>query len=638
MLKSTVLCFLFLSLGQHAAAQGPPFSVAGSVKLADSSRKAVSRAVVGISQSGREDTTKDNGDFILTKLPPIFQPGVPATFYVNDWIIDSPYVAERGRTYLPRPDVEFITILVRKEGDRAFLSGPSVEQMLGQRVFFFGEVHPDESTRVREPKLQDAVLIAGGSSSLYPRRDRTTVPGGEAFSIGPPQLELVSQSSQQQASNRDWDAFLAKQAKEIGFTVEELRGAIQLWSRDVQTQYQKGLLALYNEDYDAAAHNFSAALESRTLSDELKYGSVAYAEFKLGNYPESASFLGKLIALHPQDPLFQQNLQIVQQKQGQQKSQMFNPQPGRNVTPPPPCVVTQLTNVGGVEKAWAVDGGGVAAFAGMKINLDGYSRAYNAKDYEGGALRHLCEAGKVYLPDGTVYKGSIDDVTCTGRFMEDYKHIGEAGWRDPAVGAINWSGILGEGTATIDRKTVLNVKPVLQKGGSGFYVSPTALADTSVKDLADQSRYINPLRVPFAVVPGNLASRGITMGTFGVAMDRQKGIPVPFVVGDLGLTIGEGSAALGRKVAAMPIKDQLTPDDRNAGQVDTPDVLWVFFARDSTKYDHTREDSLTSAAGTAYVQWGGDARLCTCMKAMGGECPSSLLPPGPPSNIQASPF
>ena len=83
--------------------------------------------------------------------------------------------------------------------------------------------------------------------------------------------------------------------------------------------------------------------------------------------------------------------------------------------------------------------------------------------------------GKVYLPDGSSYQGSESNATCTGRFMQDFKRIGDAGWQDSTVGAINWYGILGEGAATIHGKKIHSVKPVLQKDGSGFYVSPTSL-------------------------------------------------------------------------------------------------------------------------------------------------------------------
>ena len=280
------------------------------------------------------------------------------------------------------------------------------------------------------------------------------------------------------------------------------------------------------------------------------------------------------------------------------------------------CAGKPLQKVEGVKNAWALDGGGIAAFAKMNVNLDGYGHAYSPTNYAGGALLHLCNAGKVYLPDGSSYQGSESNATCTGRFMQDFKRIGDAGWQDPSVGAIYWYGILGQGTATIHRKKIKSVKPVLQKDGSGFYVSPTSLVDPKVTDLADQRRYVNPLRVPSAVVPDSLVSQGIAMGSFGVAIDSRKKIAVPFVVGDGGPRVGEGSAALARLVAGKPVTDQLTRKTSSVGQVDTPDVLWVFFGGQATRYDHTDEGKLASDAKQAYEKWGGEARLLDCLSAV----------------------
>jgi hypothetical protein len=277
------------------------------------------------------------------------------------------------------------------------------------------------------------------------------------------------------------------------------------------------------------------------------------------------------------------------------------------------CAGKPLRDVGGVKNSWALNSGGIAAFAKMNVNLDGYGHAYSSRNYEGGALLHLCNAGKVYLPDGSSYQGSESNATCTGRFMQDFKRICDAGWRDPSVGAINWYGILGEDAATIHGKKVKSVKPVLQEDGSDFYVSPTSLVDPKVTDLADQSRYVNPLHVPSAVVPSSFVSRQIAIGTFGVAIDRHKNIAVPFVVGDEGPRIGEGSAALARLVTGKPITDNLTRKTSNVGQVDTPDVLWVFFGGHATKYDHTDEGKLAAEAEQAYEKWGGEARLRVCL-------------------------
>ena len=196
------------------------------------------------------------------------------------------------------------------------------------------------------------------------------------------------------------------------------------------------------------------------------------------------------------------------------------------------CQGMLLTGVGGVTKSWRLRDGGLAAFAKMNINIDGYAKAYHPKNFDGGAVIHLCNAGEVFLPDGTSYQGSESNATCTGRFMTDFARIGAANWNDPRTGAINWFGILGTGTATIHGRTVRDVKPVLQKDGSGFYVSPTALADNRITDPADQSRYVNPLSVPAAVAPRRAVANGAALGTFGVAIDRTQNHAVPFAVGD----------------------------------------------------------------------------------------------------------
>lgn len=277
------------------------------------------------------------------------------------------------------------------------------------------------------------------------------------------------------------------------------------------------------------------------------------------------------------------------------------------------CTGTAKAGVGGTTTAWLLQGGGLAAYAKMNINLDGYGKAYHPKNYTAGAILHLCNAGKVYLPDGSSYQGSENNATCTGKFMSDYARIAQAGWTDGTIGAINWYGVVADGSATVHGRTVRNVKPAFQPDGSGYFVSPTSLADPAVHDTKDQARYVNPLRVPSAVIPASLASSGIAIGSFGVAVDRRKNIAVPFVVGDGGPRIGEGSAALARMVAGAPLSDAITRTNRGVGQVDTMDVLWVFFGGKPTIFDHTHEEKLIADAREAFTKWGGDSRLHACM-------------------------
>lgn len=265
-----------------------------------------------------------------------------------------------------------------------------------------------------------------------------------------------------------------------------------------------------------------------------------------------------------------------------------------------------------------LDGGGFAAWSGMNINIDGYGRAYHRKNREDGAVLHLCVGGEVVLPDGGRYHGSESNKVCTGRFMNDLARIEAAGWTDPAVGVIRWYGIVASDEAIVAGAKIKGIKPVLQQDGSGFYVSPTSWADKSITDLADQRRYVNPLRVASAVVPKALVKAGVQFGSFGVAIDAGgKQVPVPFVVGDGGPRIGEGSPALARQVAGLQPTDEITVKNRYAGQVDKKTVLWVFFGDDGTEFDHRKEGEVAQSAQLAFERWGGTARLEQCLKSVG---------------------
>jgi hypothetical protein len=280
------------------------------------------------------------------------------------------------------------------------------------------------------------------------------------------------------------------------------------------------------------------------------------------------------------------------------------------------CKGAMIGGLPGAPKAWQLDGGGIAAFAKMNINIDGYARAYHPNNAQAGALIHLCNAGRVILRDGVEYEGSESNDTCTGRFMNDVARIREAGWKDPAVGLVHWYGILGTGSVTMRGRKVDAVEPVLNKDGSGFYVSPTSLFDRSVADPAEQTRYVNPLHTAAAVVPRSLAARGIAIGSFGVAIHTDKRIAVPFVVGDGGPRIGEGSPALARQVSGLATTDAITRADRFAGQVDAPKVLWVFFGDTASPFDSKNEHSTTAAAASAFERWGGNERLANCMSVV----------------------
>lgn len=281
------------------------------------------------------------------------------------------------------------------------------------------------------------------------------------------------------------------------------------------------------------------------------------------------------------------------------------------------CSGAPLPGVGGKNiKAWKLDDGGIAAFSGMNINIDGYGKAYHPRNREAGAVLHLCVGARIWLPDGSDYQGSDPPSNCTGKFMADLAKISAAGWMDPSVGVAEWYGVAAEGSVKIASRIINGVKPLLQKDGSGFYVSPTSLVDKNVPDNADQRRYPNPLRVPSAVLPRTVGQQGIKIGSFGVAIHGKTQKAVPFVVGDGGPKIGEGSPALARQVSGMPMSDDITIKNRYAGQVDKPEVLWVFFGGEALPYDHQKEGDVAANAAAAFERWGGAARLTQCLQAV----------------------
>ena len=281
------------------------------------------------------------------------------------------------------------------------------------------------------------------------------------------------------------------------------------------------------------------------------------------------------------------------------------------------CGTASLPGVGGKHvKSWRLTDGSVAAFSGMNINIDGYAKAYHPNNREAGAVLHLCVGARIWLPDGSFYEGSNPPANCTGKFMADLARIAAAGWQDPTVGVVEWYGVAAEGSVKMAGRTVRSVKPLLQKDGSGFYVSPTSLVDKAVADVADQRRYLNPLRVPSAVLPRSLAQQGVALGSFGVAIHTKTLKAVPFVVGDGGPKVGEGSPALARQVAGLLPSDDINLKNRYAGQVDKPEVLWVFFADPPQPFDHQQEANVATNARAAFDRWGGDARLAQCLQAV----------------------
>ena len=104
------------------------------------------------------------------------------------------------------------------------------------------------------------------------------------------------------------EAFLTEKANELGFSVEELKSAIAVWTNSVEDPYNKGLGALYDGQYAEASRYITASSLSSSAADVLRYVPLARAEYEQAHYPAAESALRKVIAVHPDDPVVLNNL------------------------------------------------------------------------------------------------------------------------------------------------------------------------------------------------------------------------------------------------------------------------------------------------------------------------------------------
>jgi hypothetical protein len=186
--------------------------------------------------------TSDSGEFTIS-LPAQLQPGDLILLRVTDWVIIDPFVGTSGATFLPRNSFEPMKVVVAQKGDQSLLSNRRLIQQ----------------------------IVQGATSRISPN------------SLSSPQP----------------DHFLADQAKQLGFTVEQLESAIRAWSMNVQGPYQKGLAALYAARYPEAITYIQQSIASSENDLAGKYSSLGMAEYIQGSYPAAESALRKALCLPP---------------------------------------------------------------------------------------------------------------------------------------------------------------------------------------------------------------------------------------------------------------------------------------------------------------------------------------------------
>jgi hypothetical protein len=177
--------------------------------------------VVGVGST----LTSDSGEFTLT-LPPQFTPGAPLLLRVKGWVVIDPYEGENGKTYVRKDVTEAIKILVARKGDPSLLANSDLVQEIVQAF--------------------------------------ATRSGSQAKS--------------------EQDPFLRERAEELGFTLDQLKSAIEHWTKNVQGPYQKGLAALYSRQYGIASEYIRDSITSSESDLAMKYVALAGAEAEQAHY------------------------------------------------------------------------------------------------------------------------------------------------------------------------------------------------------------------------------------------------------------------------------------------------------------------------------------------------------------------
>src|SRR5215471_18124773 len=220
----------------------------------------------------------------------------------------------------------------------------------------------------------------------------------------------------------------------------------------------------------------------------------------------------------------------------------------------PTCESQKLIEAGGIG-VWKLGGGSAVFFvAGMTIDADGSPRAYH--------------------PDNT----GLDDL-------------------ENARGDGGWAGIV-----------LRDGEPVVQGPSDpapGYYVSQTSLEDWT-KRASDPSRYVDSEKIPFIVLPGDVARMaGARVGDFAMVRNLRNGRSCPAIFADMGPGLGEGSIALARALG-------INPDARRGGTY--RGVLYIVFPHSGNRRPRPVEE-INDAAIRLLTDCGGLDRINCSLEA-----------------------
>jgi tetratricopeptide (TPR) repeat protein len=292
-------------------------------------------AVVGAEvriEKGGATKTGNSGEFELP-MPQSLRVGLASVFTVTHYVILSPCELQRGRTYLRDPSMDPIELLVLPMGDSRLkaanlLASAKADPVI--RILLKCVIEEDQASEFAEkPK-------AGGKPrSSLPSEQQFYFPGqaekspieaklrpiprvSRPYLISAAYYSPVSQSAPgqfpakpQKSEDPSRDEFLAKKAKDLGLSVEELKLAMKAWDESAEDPYEKGLAALRELRYADASRYISASITSSQGDVLKKYVMLARAEREQAHYAAAEAALRKVLAVHKDDALVLNLLGLV---------------------------------------------------------------------------------------------------------------------------------------------------------------------------------------------------------------------------------------------------------------------------------------------------------------------------------------
>jgi hypothetical protein len=234
----------------------------------------VPHAEVSLDQGGKT-TASDSGEFRVD-LGPQQKPGFPATFHVKNWVIVDPYVLARGRTYLPDPAAEPMSIRVLPLKDPGLVSDAAIRNMLLEKFARFPDVPGATSSLRQSPRLQLVAWPQGSVSSPA-------------------------------------EAFLDRQAAATGLSGAEIEQALSAWRKAVADPYGKGLALLYTGQARAAIPLLSEGARAAPFVVS-RLIPLALAQYTTGDSKAAAANLGKVLAVQPNDDILRGDLAKVNKR------------------------------------------------------------------------------------------------------------------------------------------------------------------------------------------------------------------------------------------------------------------------------------------------------------------------------------